>query len=473
MTRSCRARFVSLTRGRRAALAAGLALAGCTMGPDYQRPAVAVPDRWKEATPGDEALRGDWWELFRDPALAGLEAKALAANQTLAQAVARVRAAEAGLLAAGADRYPSVTATPSATRQRMYTGVTPGEDDSVNRNVFIFPFNLSYELDLWGRVRRSVEAAGAAVQAGRADLEAVRLGIAADVALAWFALRHADLDRAILREAVALRRQTLALVETRLRNGIASDLEAAEARAQLAQAESDAAAIERARALLEHALATLTGEPAPAVAFPDQALAVAVPPIPVVLPSELLERRPDVARAERQMAAANARIGVAEAAYYPTINLAALAGFESVEIDHLFKWDNRIWSFGAAVTAPLFQGGRNDARLELARAQHEETLAAYRQQVLVAFQEVEDALASLRALAAQAEAQDRLVQASEQAASLARTRYEQGLTGLLELVLAQRALLQARRGANQVHRDRLLASVRLVRALGGGWKAGE
>jgi len=455
----------------RSALAVCLALAACTVGPDYRRPAVVVPERWKEATPGDEALRGDWWEVFRDTALAALEKKALAANQTLAQAAARVKAAEANLLAAGADRYPNVTATPSATRQRLYTGVTPGVDDTVTRNVFIFPFNLSYELDLWGRVRRSVEAADAAREASQADLEAVRLGVAADVALAWFALRHADLDRAILRDAVELRRQTLSLVEARLRNGVANELEAAEARAQLAQAEADAEGIERTRALLEHALATLTGEPAPGVTLPDAARTMAVPAVPVILPSELLERRPDIARAERQMAAANARIGVAEAAFYPTINLAALAGFESVEIDNLFRWDNRIWSFGAAAAAPVFQGGRNDARLDFARAQHEESLAAYRQQVLVAFQEVEDSLASLRTLARQAEAQDRLVQASEQAATLARTRYDQGLTGLLELVIAQRARLQARRGANQVHRDRLLASVLLVRALGGGWKA--
>jgi multidrug efflux system outer membrane protein len=349
--------------------------------------------------------------------------------------------------------------------------VTAGEDAFVTRNDFVFPLGLSYEIDLWGRVRRTVEAAGAAAQASRADLEAVRLGVAADVALAWFALRHADLERTILREGVELRRQTLTLVETRRRNGVANELEAAEARAQLAQAEADAATVERARALLEHALATLTGEPAPSVTIPDQPLAVAVPSIPVALPSELLERRPDVARAERQMAAANARIGVAEAAYYPTINLAAMAGFESVNAGDLFKAENQIWALGASATAPLFQGGRLDAQLDLARAKHEEALAAYRQQVLVAFQEVEDALASLRTLAVQAEAQDRLVQASAQAAALARTRYEQGMTGLLELILAQRALLQARRSANQAHRDRLLASVLLVRALGGGWRA--
>jgi multidrug efflux system outer membrane protein len=460
-----------MTRARQGFASLVLTLAACSVGPDYRRPEVAVPERWKVAAPSDEVLRGDWWELFRDPALAGLEQKAREANPTVAQAVARVKAAEANLVAAGADRYPNVTATPSATRQRLYTGVTPGVDDTVNRNTFLFPFNLSYELDLWGRVRRSVEAAGAAFQAGQADLEAVRLGVAAEVAVSWFALRHADLDREILRDAVELRRQTLALVETRLRNGIASELEAAEARAQLAQAESDAEGIERTRALLENALATLTGEPAPNVTIPGQARAVAVPSVPVVLPSALLERRPDIARAERQMAAANARIGVAEAAYYPTINLAALFGFESVEIENLFKWDNRIWSFGASATAPIFQGGRNDARLEFARAQHEEAMAAYRQQVLVAFQEVEDALASLRALARQAEAQERLVQASGQAAALARTRYEQGLTGLLELLVAQRALLLARRGANQIHRDRLLASVLLLRALGGGWTA--
>jgi multidrug efflux system outer membrane protein len=465
------ARRIDRTRGARAALAAALALAACTVGPDYQRPAVVVPERWKEAAPSDEALRGDWWAIFRDPPLDALVNKARAANQTLAQAVARVTAAEANLRAAGADRWPSAVAAPSATRHRIYSGEVGGKDDTVNRSLFIVPFNLSYEIDLWGRVRRTVEAAGAAYEASRADMEVVRLGVAADVAQAWFALRHADLDRAILREAVELRRQTLALVESRLRNGAASELDTARARAELAQAESDAAAIERTRALIEHALAQLTGEPAPAVTIPEQALAVAVPAVPVRLPSELLERRPDVARAERQMAAANARIGIAAAAYYPTINLAALVGFQSIEIDQLFRWDNRIWSIGAAATAPIFLGGLNDARLDLARAQHEEALAAYRQQVLVAFQEVEDALAGLRALARQQEAQDRLVEASDRAAALARARYTQGLSNQLDVIDAQRTLLLARRGANQIHRDQLLTSVLLMRALGGGWKA--
>jgi len=453
----------------RPAVAAWLVLAACSVGPDYERPAVAVPERWKEAAPSDGALRGRWWELFGDPALDALEKKALEANQTVAMAVARVAQAGAGLRAAGADRFPSLAATPSATTQRMYTGVVPGQDDAVFRDVFIAQLGLSYEVDLWGRVRRSVEASGAAYEASLAEVEVVRLGIAAEVAQLWFMLRHADLDGAILREAVGLRRQTLDLAEARFRNGLAGELEVSEARAALAQAESDAEGIRRTRALLEHALATLTGDPAPNVTLPDQARAVAVPPVPVALPSELLERRPDIARAERQMVAANARIGVAKAAYFPTLNLAALAGYESIEIDRLFRWDNRIWSLGA----PIFQGGRNDARLEFAWAQYEEALAAYRQQVLVAFQEVEDALSSLRALARQAEAQGRLVEASEQAASLARARYEQGLSSMLEVVTAQRTLLQARRGANQIHRDRLLASVLLLRALGGGWKAGS
>ena len=456
---------------RRPGVAVCLGLAACTVGPDYQRPPVAVPERWKEATPSDEALRGLWWKLFGDPALDALEEKAREANPGVAMAVARVAQAGAALRAAGSDRYPSLTATPSATTQRMYTGVVPGKDDAVFRDVYIAQLNLSYEIDLWGRVRRSVEAAGAAYEASRADLEVVRLGISAEVAQLWFQLRHADLDGAILREAVELRRQTLGLAEARLRNGIASELEVAEARSALAQAESDAEGIRRTRALLEHALASLTGDPAPNVTLPAQTGTVAVPAVPVALPSELLERRPDIARAERQMMAANARIGVAKAAYFPTLNLAALAGFESIEIDTLFRWDNRIWSLGASALAPIFQGGKNDARLELARAQYEEALAVYRQQTLVAFQEVEDALSSLRALARQAEAQARLVEASERAASLSRARYEQGLSSMLEVVVAQRSLLQARRGANQIHRDRLLASVLLLRALGGGWKS--
>jgi multidrug efflux system outer membrane protein len=280
---------------------------------------------------------------------------------------------------------------------------------------------------------------------------------------------HVDLDRQLLKESVGLRQQTRNLVETRVNNGVGNRLELAQSQVELSQAESDLAGLERSRSLLEHALAQLTGEAAPVVSFSFRVLDVAVPALPVLLPSELLERRPDVAEAERQMIAANAGIGVAEAAYYPTLNLAALGGVTSTDISHLFRRSNTVWALGGAASQPIFQGGAIDAGAELARAQYDQALAAYRQTVLVAFQEVEDALSSLAVLARQSEAQDHVVKAAQEAMTLARRRYEEGLSSLLDLLDAQRSLIAAQRGASLIYRDRLLASVLLLRALGGGW----
>jgi multidrug efflux system outer membrane protein len=449
------------------------ALTACTLGPDYLRPPASVPEHWKEAAPSDDAIRGDWWSLFKDPDLAGLESKALAANQTLAAAVARATEAAASLRAVASQQFPDLSSNPSAVRERTYTSLTPGSDAAVNRNLFTVPFNLSYEIDVWGRVRRSIEASKATYEASLADLETVRLGITSEVAQTWFMMRHIDLERRLLEETVELRKRTLGLVETRFRNGIANELEVAQAGVELAQAESDVAGLERTRAQLEHALAQLTGEPASSVSLSAKPLDGVIPSIPVILPSALLERRPDIAQAERLMAAANARIGIAQTAYYPSLNLAALAGFESIDLSRLFHWSNRIWSMGGASSVPLFEGGRLEADVEIARAQYDQAVAAYRQRVLGAFQEVEDALASLRSLSQQAAAQDRLLKAAQQGTALAKRRYEEGLASLLELVDTQRSLLQAQRGANIIYRDRLLAGVFLLRALGGGWVPGD
>jgi multidrug efflux system outer membrane protein len=293
--------------------------------------------------------------------------------------------------------------------------------------------------------------------------------VGAEVAQTWFMLRHVDLDRQLLRETVDLRQQTQDLVEVRFRNGVANQLEVAQSRIELAQAQSDAAALDRSRALLEHALAQLTGEPAPDVSFPDRRLDVAIPALPVLLPSELLERRPDVAEAERRMMAANAGVGIAKAAYFPAVNLGALLGVESTDIHRLFRRSNSVWSLGGSASAPLFQGGAIDANVDVARAQYDEAVAAYRQSVLVAFQEVEDALSSLSVLERQAAAQDQALKAAQQAVALARRRYEEGLASLLDLLDTQRSLLLAQRGASLIYRDRLLSSVLLLRTLGDGW----
>ena len=462
--------MISSPRVRRLLFASLVAaLGGCTVGPDYERPPLEIPSGWKESVPRDRESRGNWWEKFGDPELAGFIEKAVSANQSVAQAIGRAAEVEAALRIVGAQQSPSLSLDPSAVRQKVFTGLT--SDMTVRRSLFQFPLNLSYEVDLWGRVRRAVEASGAAYQASLADLEAVKLGVASEVAQTWFMLRHVDLDRRLLRETVTLRQQTRDLVETRLKNGVASQLEVAQARIELAQAESDLAGLDRSRALLEHALAQLSGQPAPSVSFADRALEGPVPALPVFMPSELLERRPDVAQAERKMISANAAIGVAEAAYFPTLNLAGLLGWESTSLRHLFSSSNLIWSLGGAVSAPIFQGGALDAGVDVARAQYVQALAVYRQTVLVAFQEVEDALSTLSVLARQAEAQDRAVQSSREATTLARRRYEEGLASMLDLVDAQRSLLGTQRVASLIYRDRLLASVLLVRAMGGGWEA--
>ena len=448
-----------------------VALGACTVGPDYHRPPVRVPDQWKEASPSDRELGADCWDRFKDARLSELIRKALGANQTIAQAAGRVAEAEALLRVAGAQQYPSVSLDPSANREKIFSGIT--SDATATRSIFRLPLSLSYEVDLWGRVRRTVEASRASYEASLADLALVKLGIASEVAQTWFMLLHVDLDRQLLRETVELRRQTRELVEKRLNNGVGSRLELAQSQVELSQAASDLEGLERTRALLEHALAQLTGEPAPEVSFPFRALDVAVPALPVLLPSALLERRPDVAEAERRMIAANAGIGAAEAAFYPTVNLGALVGATSVDVTHLFRRSNMIWGLGAAASQPLFAGGAIEGGADVAKAQYEETLAAYRQTVLVAFQEVEDALSSLTVLARQSEAQDQAVKAAREAMALARRRYEEGLASLLDLLDAQRSLIGTQRTASLIYRDRLLASVLLLRSLGGGWAAGS
>jgi len=445
------------------------ALGACTVGPDYQRPPVAVPERWKEATPSDHDLRGDCWERFGDGQLTTLIAKALKENQTIAQAVGRVAEAEATLGVVAAQQYPLVSLQPSAAREKIFTGVR--SDSSATRSIFRLPLTLSYEVDLWGKVRRAVEASRAGYQATAAELEVVKLGVSAEVAQTWFMLLHVDLDRQLLRETVELRQQTLTLVDSRVRNGVGNRLELAQSQVELSQAQSDLAGLDRSRALLEHALAQLTGDPAPSVSFAFRVLDVKVPVLPTLLPSELLERRPDVAQAERRMIAANAGIGVAEAAYYPTLNLGALLGVTSVDIQDLFKRTNVVWALGATASQPIFQGGALDANAAIARAQYDQTLAGYRQTVLVAFQEVEDALSSLQVLARQSESQADAVKAAQEAMTLARRRYEEGLASLLDLLEAQRSLLLTQRAASLIYRDRLLASVLLLRALGGGWNS--
>jgi len=462
-----------------AAGASALLSAGCTVGPDYERPTASAPTAWKEAgpwkaaAPRDAIAKGAWWELFGDPLLNDLEAKAAEANPDLRAAVARVSQARAIARISEADFYPTVSLNPSVTRERFSPNraVQPGSPvKGYTFNDFHVPLDLSYEVDLWGRVRRSVEAATAFAEASVAAYETVRLTMHADVAGAYFALRAIDADRAVLLRTLDLRRESLRLAQARLRLGVGNDLDVSRAETELTTTQAESIGLEKRRAEVEHALATLTGRPPSELSIPNKPLDLQPPAIPSGLPSELLERRPDVAEAERRMAASNAEIGIATAAYYPALNLTATAGFESSDLKHLFDWESRIWSLGAALAAPLYQGGRVDADVERSRARYEESVAQYRSRLLVAFREVEDGLSSLRVLSEQAEAQARAVASSRKTADLTTARYNAGLVSYFEVVDAERTVLQNEREATLIQGQRLVNSVFLIKALGGGWQ---
>jgi multidrug efflux system outer membrane protein len=456
-----------------------LLLSACTVGPDYERPRDPAPPVWKESGPWKEAAprdaigKGRWWEIFGDPLLNELEARAAGANLELRAAVARVAQARAIARLEEADFYPTITLDPSAFRNRYAQDrpVSPTvRPAAYAANTFRVPLDLSYEVDVWGRVRRSVEAAKASAEASVASFETVKLTLHGDVASAYFALRSIDSDRSVLRRTLELRREALRLAQTRLRLGAGNELDVSRAETEVTTTEAEAIGVERRRAELEHALAVLTGRAPAELSIPDKPLDVVPPVIPAGLPSDLLERRPDVAEAERRLAASNAEIGIATAAYYPRFRLTLIGGFESSELKSLFAWKNRIWSAGASMAAPLFEGGAVTADVERSRARYEESVADYRQRLLVAFQEVEDGLSGLRVLAQQAEAQARAVTSSRRTAQLSNTRYTAGLVSYLEVVDAERTALQSERLATQIQGQRLVTSVFLIKALGGGWE---
>jgi len=459
------------------ATAAFLLLAGCTVGPDYERPAMQAPASWKEtgpwkeAAPRDAIAKGSWWEVFGDPLLNDLEKRA-SANPDLRAAVARVGQARAIARLSESDFYPTVSLDPSVDRTRFSENrrVQPqGLTKGYTANSFVVPLSVSYEVDLWGRVRRSVESGVALAEASVAGFETVRLTLHADIASTYFALRSIDSDRAVLRKTLDLRRESLRLAAARLRLGAGNDLDLSRAETELTTTEAEAIGLEKRRAELEHALAVLTGRSPSELSIPDSPLDLQPPAIPAGLPSDLLERRPDVSEAERRMAASNAQIGIATAAYYPNLTLTAGAGFESFELKSLFDWESRIWTLAASLAAPLYQGGRVDADVARARAQYEESVEQYRGRLLLAFQEVEDGLAGLRILSSQAEAQDHAVASSRRTADLSNARYKAGLVSYFEVVDAERTALQSERTATQIRGQRLVTSVFLIKSLGGGW----
>lgn len=455
------------------AFIASLALGGCVLGPDYQKPAANAPASfvetgpWKDAVPGDHLPKGSWWSIYRDPVLDSLAAQATAASPTVQAAIARRDQARALARTNRADFFPQAEVNARAERER-----TPGTARAAasTSNSFSLPLDFAYEIDLWGRVRRSYESARANAQASEADYQNILLGVQAEVASVYFSLRALEVERALITRNLQSRQRSLEIVRRRFDLGASAELDVSLAQTELAASESDLIAIDQERTALRYSLAVLCGQMPEAFVLAENAAPLgATPTIPVGLPSELLERRPDVAVAERSLAAVHAQIGVARAAFFPAIGLTGSAGYRSDELDSLLKWDNRVWSFGPSLSLPIFEGGRNRANYQRTRAAYEETLADYRRSILVAFSEVETTLSDLRRLADRSVVLERAVASSRRAADLVSIRYREGQVGYLDVTAAERTAIANERLAAQIRGQQLVSSVQLVKALGGGW----
>jgi len=458
-----------------AAVAGVPAARAVAVGPDYVRPETAAPADWREAgawqaaTPATLLPHHDWWRLYQDPALDQLETSALAANQTLRAAAARGEQARAAAGLARSAFWPAVGLNAGVARART-SETTDNLYPVAETTTHQVSLDAGWELDLFGRVRRLNEAARAEAEAGAADFAGVRLALTAEVAADYFTLRALDREASLVGAGVELRRRALELVSVRRAHGADTDFDVARAEAELAATQAEAAVVANRRAALQGVLAVLLGQPAPDFALPVRTGAPGAPPvIPAGLPSRLLERRPDVAAAEAGLIAANARIGVARAAFFPALSLTGSAGYASGDIDRLLHADSRVWSIGPSLYLPIFQGGRNRANLARSRAAYDESVAAYRQRVLVAFREVQDALTATQLLAMQAEAQERAVTAARRAGSLAQARFDAGYVNYFEVLDTQRTVLADERAAAQLDGQRLVNSVALIKALGGGW----
>jgi NodT family efflux transporter outer membrane factor (OMF) lipoprotein len=458
-----------------------VALSACMVGPNYQRPSAQVPPaykelsspdhsqsgQWKVAQPSDAEPRGPWWEAFQDPQLNALAAQVDVSNQNIANAEAQLRGALAAIRVARADLFPTVTGGAAVAQGRQFS--TTSGQTGTEQTVYQLPLNLAYGLDIWGQFRRNIEANVATAQATAADLETVRLIIYATLAFDYFALRGLDAQSRLLEFTVAAFERALQLTLNRYNQGIASQVDVAQARTQLESTRAQATDVLVQRAQFEHAIAILLGKPPAELTIPPTPLTLQLPTIPVGLPSELLERRPDIAASERRMAAANARIGVAEAALYPSLTLTAGTNLAYSTLSGMFSWPNQIWSVGASLSQTLFDAGRRRALTEEAQASYDATVAAYRQTVLTAFQGVEDNLSALRLLEEEARQQDEAVKAAEQALTLSLNRYRGGIATYLEVIVAQAAALTAERTAIGILTRRMTAAVQLIQALGGGW----
>jgi multidrug efflux system outer membrane protein len=482
---------------KRAALSTLIALLGltaaCTVGPRYSRPAPSVPapDAWKtqppwqQAAPKDSIPKGAWWQVFNDPALNAYEQQLLQANQSLEAARNRLNQARSLARVATADYFPQLSTDPSAVRERgsgnrPLNGAAPsnfnGSAQAIppyTQSVYTIPFSINYEADLFGRVRRNVEAANALLRSTAADLQNVQLVLTAELAADYFSLRELDAEFQVVQESVGYQRRGLDLVNDRHNGGVASGLEVAQQAALLDSTISQLSLVQQSRAQYEHAIAVLVGQAASNFGVPAVPLNATPPPVPLGVPSDVLERRPDISTAERQMAFQNAQVGIARTAFYPHVTLSGAGGWQSADIASLLNAPSLFWSLGADALEPILQGGRNRANLAAARAAYDQSVANYRQSVLVAFQEVEDGISNLSTLSQALSTQGAAVEDARRALTIANNRYIGGATNYLDVITAQTTLLTSERLETQLLGQQMVSSVYLVKALGGGWDASQ
>jgi NodT family efflux transporter outer membrane factor (OMF) lipoprotein len=466
-----------------------LLLQSCNVGPKYNRPSAQTPatfkevtpedlkkmDGWKVAEPKDTTLHGKWWEIFGDPELNALEEQVSVSNQNVAAAFSNFMAARAIVRQARSQYYPTVTVGPSILGEHQPSTSVNSTASSSGQTFasFVLPFDATWTPDLWGRVRNTVKANVYNAQVSAADLENTKLTAQAEVAVDYYELRGQDSLKELLDSTVVVFQQSLDLTKVLYETGIDSDEAVAQAETQLNTTRVQATNLAIARAQFEHAIALLVGQPASIFSIPVAPLKVPPPAIPFGVPSELLERRPDIAAAERQMAQANAQIGVAKAAYYPTVTLSASGGFETTSISKWFTWPSRFWSVGPTASETLFDAGLRRATVEQFRAQYDASVANYRQNVLVAFQQVEDNLAALRILSEEIQQQGEAVKSAQRVVTLATDRYRLGIDPYLNVIVAQASLLSNQQTDVSLRVQQITASVQLMEALGGGWDASK
>jgi NodT family efflux transporter outer membrane factor (OMF) lipoprotein len=478
--------IASRSAGLALAAAAGsllLLLGACNVGPQYVKPSAPVPPayketgasnvtgEWKQAQPADTASRGKWWEAFHDPELNALEEKLDISNQNVAAAAAAVQTARALIREARTQYLPTVTANPSITNSRISSGF--GKPLGIVYTAYSLPFEASWEPDLFGRVRNTVKSNTYAAQASVADLENIRLSAQSDLATDYYELRAQDALKQLLDSTVAAYREALDLNRALMTSGLANDEAVAQAEAQLKATEAQDVNLGVLRAQYEHAIAMLIGQPASSFSLSAEAWRPDVPAIPLGVPAQLLERRPDIAAAERSVAQANAQIGLAKTAYYPTVTLAATVGLGNVSIADWFTWPSRVWSVGPALAETLFDAGLRRATVQQYQAAYDQTVANYRQTVLTAFQQVEDNLAALRILSDVIAQQDTAIEAAARSLGEAEVRYKAGLDPYLDVIAAQIVVLTDQQATVNFRMQRMVASVQLIKALGGSWDASQ